>query len=186
MKVLTLMRHAKSSWKSPELDDVSRDLNKRGARDVPLMAKVFADLCEHEPLVLPDLVVSSVAVRARLLAEAVYERCLDNAVDAGGSPKGSIGFELDPEYYTFSCTDLLELIRNLDNEHKSVLVVGHNPALTELLAEICPADILQLNNLPTSAFVSMSFNTDEWRCINECSGVKLLAFDYPKNYFPKR
>ena len=68
MKLLLILRHAKSSWKDPDLDDHDRPLNKRGRRDAPRMGR----LLRKEDL-LPDLILSSTAVRARMTAEMVAD-----------------------------------------------------------------------------------------------------------------
>ena len=68
MKTLLVLRHAKSSWNDPALDDHERPLNKRGRRDAPRMGALV-----REYGLIPDLVISSDAVRARLTAEAVAE-----------------------------------------------------------------------------------------------------------------
>jgi phosphohistidine phosphatase len=68
LKTLLLMRHAKSSWKHTELDDHDRPLAKRGKRDAPRMGQ----LVRQEELV-PQLILSSTAVRARNTAEIVAE-----------------------------------------------------------------------------------------------------------------
>ena len=66
MKSVLVLRHAKSSWKHPELPDHDRPLNKRGKHDAPLMGR----LLKREDLV-PDVIISSTAMRAGATAEAV-------------------------------------------------------------------------------------------------------------------
>ena len=70
MKTLLLLRHAKSSWKDESLTDHDRPLNKRGKKTAPLMGHLL-----REKNLVPDLVVSSTAVRARSTAEAAAEAC---------------------------------------------------------------------------------------------------------------
>ena len=70
MKTLLIMRHAKSSWKEQDLPDHDRPLNKRGKNDAPRMEKLLKD----EDLV-PDLIMSSTAVRAKKTAELVAKTC---------------------------------------------------------------------------------------------------------------
>jgi phosphohistidine phosphatase len=64
MKSVLILRHAKSSWKHPELSDHDRPLNKRGKRDAPIMGR----LLKKEDLV-PDIIMTSTAIRARSTAE---------------------------------------------------------------------------------------------------------------------
>ena len=66
MKTLYLVRHAKSSWKYPNLDDFERPLNKRGRRNAPFMGKILKKL-----KVAPDLVISSPANRAATTARTI-------------------------------------------------------------------------------------------------------------------
>ena len=72
MKTLLVLRHAKSSRSDPALDDHERPLNARGRRDAPRTGKLV-----REYGLIPDVVINSDAVRARLTAEAVVEaaRC---------------------------------------------------------------------------------------------------------------
>jgi len=63
MKTLVLVRHAKSSWSDPSLEDKDRPLNERGKRDAPAMGKRLADAG-----VKPDLILSSSARRARKIS----------------------------------------------------------------------------------------------------------------------
>ena len=66
MKSLYLLRHAKSSWKYPNLDDFERPLNKRGRKNIPFMGKVLKKL-----KVAPDLVISSPAIIRAVMAAAI-------------------------------------------------------------------------------------------------------------------
>ena len=68
MKLLSLVRHAKSSWKDPDLSDFDRPLNKRGERDAPRMGRRFASV---EPP--PDLLLASPARRAARTAQVIAE-----------------------------------------------------------------------------------------------------------------
>ena len=70
MKTLLILRHAKSSWKEQDLPDHDRPLNKRGKNDAPRMGKLLKD----EDLI-PDLIMSSTAVRAKKTAELVAKAC---------------------------------------------------------------------------------------------------------------
>ena len=66
MKTLMLLRHAKSSWKDEGLTDHDRPLNKRGKKTAPAMGHLIL-----EKQLVPGLILSSTAVRARATAEAV-------------------------------------------------------------------------------------------------------------------
>ncbi len=64
MKKLHLIRHAKSDWSNPILDDFDRPLNKRGKKNAPFMGKILRDKGVN-----PDLIISSPAYRARETAK---------------------------------------------------------------------------------------------------------------------
>ena len=160
MRKLLLIRHAKSSWKFPELDDHERPLNKRGQRDIISMARHLA----HKDEVL-DVVYSSTAVRALELAAMISE--LSNV-------------SLVPElsFYTFSADELLEILRNMPDEARNIAVVAHNPAITETVNRLIDAD---LNNVPTSGVVAIECPIDSWSLLGELEqDCELLYFDYPK------
>lgn len=182
MKVLTLMRHAKSSWKDTSLDDEHRGLNKRGRRDVALMTKVFTGLCEQEAVIYPDLLVSSTALRAKLLARSIAERLSQHKL-LENTPLRSltVKYQTSERCYTFDDLELLDFICSTDDAVNSLMIVGHNPALTELISRICPLETFALDNLPTSAFVCFSIDVQNWSAISSTKSVQLLAYDFPKN-----
>jgi phosphohistidine phosphatase len=117
MKELLILRHAKSSWKNSELADHDRPLNKRGKREALHIGKVL----QKEDLV-PDLVLSSTAVRARDTVQAVIQECsFDGEVD------------YSRELYQADVDVIIDLLTRLDENVNRVLVIGHNPELEELL-----------------------------------------------------
>ena len=160
-KVLFLVRHAKSSWKDPTLTDRDRPLNKRGLRDAPRMGKRLA----KRPLG-PELIVSSPAVRALATAEAIAEEL------------GSVPSEVrvEEQVYGSDTTGLIEVIRHLNNRFDRVMMVGHNPALTELINLLTESNI---DNVPTCGVAVLTFGTDTWEDIGSVR-AKLVAFDYSK------
>ena len=108
MRKLLLIRHAKSSWKFPDLDDHERPLNRRGERDSLIMARHLQD--KDEAL---DVIYSSTATRALMLAESI---CDLNSTT------------LIPElsFNTFEADELLEILRCLPNDVHRVGIVAHN------------------------------------------------------------
>src|ERR687898_2485459 len=118
MRTLLILRHAKSSWDDSALDDHERPLNSRGEQDAPRMGQLVRD----EGL-LPELVIRSDAVRARLTAEAM--------ADAAEYP-GTI--LLEPRLYQASVAEIVAVLRTVvDREIGTVMIVGHNPGLEELV-----------------------------------------------------
>lgn len=120
MKTLLVMRHAKSSWDNAQLDDHARPLNKRGREEAPRMG----NLLKHEELV-PALIISSTAERALTTAEMTALAC-----DFEGDLVTTRRFyHADPETY-------LEVLRQVDDRYNPVMVVGHNPGMEELVADL--------------------------------------------------
>jgi len=163
MKKLYLVRHAKSSWDNPDLDDFDRPLNKRGKRDAPFMGELLKKLNVN-----PDLIISSPAKRAYTTAKEIA-RIL-------GYPKRMI--TKNEDVYLASAGELLSLINSIPEEVSSVMIFGHNPGFTQICNLLSNANIL---NIPTSGFVEIHFETENWKDITPGSG-KLVAFEYPKKY----
>lgn len=160
MRKLLLIRHAKSSWKFPDLDDHERPLNKRGQRDILSMARHLA----YKDEVL-DVIFSSTAIRALELAQMISE--LTN-----------VSLVPDLSFYTFSDDELLEILRNLPDEAQNVAVVAHNPAITQVVNRLTDAN---LNNVPTSGIVAIECPVDSWSVLGDIErDCQLLYFDYPK------
>jgi len=161
MKFLTLLRHAKSSWKDRDLDDFNRPLNDRGNRNAPLMGR---RLVMHGDI--PEMIISSPAKRARRTAELVAAalHCHESAII------------FDPCLYDADAGTLVELVNQLDDNWQNVMLVGHNPGLTELANLLAPCS---LDNIVTCGVARLAFDTSKWRDIQYHSG-RLLFYDYPK------
>lgn len=161
MKTLTIVRHAKSSWDSSSLADSERPLNERGERDAPLMAERL-----HQAAVRPSLIISSPAVRAWTTAKVIAHE---------------IGYPLEflqreDDLYLASCDRLLAIISRQDEGFNNMLLVGHNPGLTDLANFLMPG---LTGNLPTSGVVSVSLSCDHWDLRGDMER-ELLFYDYPK------
>lgn len=148
MKTLILVRHAKSSWDHPGLDDHERSLSERGLRDAPRMGRRLADRG-----LAPDVVLSSTAVRALTTAELMAE---------------AIGVErerivADERLYATSAAGLLEVIGELDSSVQTAMVVGHNPEMTSLAQRFTD----EIGHLPTCAVVEFRFDADAWDELDE-------------------
>jgi len=162
MKTLYLVRHAKSSWKHPELSDFERPLNKRGKNDAPFMGKLLSDKGIN-----PGLVISSPAKRASTTAKIIASEI--------NYPKDEITFE--ENIYDATGRGLMEIISGINEKINSVMLFGHNPGLTVLQNNLSGHFI---DNIPTSGVVALEFNS-KWREIKLNSG-KFLFFEYPKKY----
>jgi phosphohistidine phosphatase len=160
MKIVLVLRHAKSSWSDPALDDHERPLNKRGRRDAP---RIGALVREHG--LIPDVVISSDAVRARLTAEAVVE---------AARYEGEI--LLDQRLYMASPADILSLLRTVREQAESVMIVGHNPGLEDLVLRLTG----ERQDLPTAALAQIVLPIDQWRDLTLSTTGTLLGHWRPK------
>ncbi len=143
MKTLFLVRHAKSSWSDAGLSDRDRPLNDRGERDVHQMGKRLAARG-----VKPDRVVSSPAVRALATAKVI----------AGALDVGRKDIVVDERVYEASVDDLLGVIRELGGHPRCVVLVGHNPGMTELAQRFSR----EIGTLPTCAVAEFTFDAQAW------------------------
>ncbi|WP_194395890.1 SixA phosphatase family protein [Microbacterium atlanticum] len=139
MITLALVRHAKSDWGDPELDDHERPLNDRGRRDAPRMARALADTGFR-----PEIILSSSAVRARSTARAFAE-----ALD--------VRVSVDPELYGAPAGVLLT--RAAGSRGRSVLVVAHDPGMSVLAARLSGDAI---GHMPTCAVATFRWYADDW------------------------
>ncbi len=160
-RVLLVLRHAKSSWDDSSLADRERPLNKRGERDAPRVG----DLLREERLV-PDLIVSSDAVRAAMTAEAAGE--------AAGYA-GEIVF--DPLLYAADPEDIIAVLRTVSATVRTVMIVGHNPGLEELVAQLTR----EPHDLPTAALAEIHLPIERWRELDAETRGSLRRLWRPKD-----
>lgn len=136
---LALVRHAKSDWDDPDLDDHDRPLNDRGRRDAPRMARQLA-----ESGFRPDVILSSTAVRARTTAEVF-------AAEFG------VVVEQDADLYGAPARTLLAAAAATGAA--SVMVVAHDPGMSVLAAHLSDDDI---GHMPTCAVATFTWELDDW------------------------
>lgn len=161
MRLLTLIRHAKSSWDDGGLRDFDRPLNARGLRDAPVMAARL-----HNAMSAPDRLISSPALRALSTAQT-FARTLRLSEDA---------IVLAPGIYDASGDTLLTLVRELDDVSPHVALFGHNPGLSQLAGWL---SVEPLDELPTCGIVQLAFDIGRWQDLAEASGT-LRYHDWPK------
>ena len=161
MKTLLLLRHAKSSWKKPELADHDRPLNKRGKRTAPLMGAVLQD----EDLI-PDLILCSSAVRTHNTALLVAKAC----TYVGEIKQTRNLYLAEPE-------DYIEVLRQVVEKHARVLVVGHNPGL-ESLIETLTGEAMAM---PTAALACIELSIKRWSDLDTDTEYKLVNVWRPKD-----
>jgi len=160
MKTLLILRHAKSSRDDPGLDDHERPLNPRGLKDAPRMGQTL-----HEQGLLPDIVLSSTARRARHTAELAAETC---------GYKAEIHLRRD--LYSFDAGPYLQALAELPDDIQSAMIVGHNPAMEEILAKLTG----KVQPVPTAALVHIELPVQAWQELNGRVRGKLLHIWRPK------
>lgn len=140
-KTVALMRHAKSSWKSNE-PDIRRPLSGRGTRDAVVAGPVLAALD-------PGLVWCSPATRARQTWQCAV---------MGGAPEAEL--RIADALYGATPSELLATLRSTDESCASVLLIAHEPGLSELielLAAPSPLVDIAAEKFPTSAIAVLRF-----------------------------
>ncbi|MEK9685621.1 MAG: histidine phosphatase family protein [Rhodospirillaceae bacterium] len=161
-KELLLVRHAKSSWDDPYLDDHDRPLNERGLRNAPEMGKHLQGRG-----IRTDAWISSTALRAITTAEIIAEQI--------GFPQDQI--QRSRDLYHASATELQEFIAGLDDAIGSFALFGHNPGMTSLVANLYG---LPIDNLPTCGVVHLQFSENTWLATSSAPPARAY-FDFPKN-----
>ena len=161
MKTLTIVRHAKSSWKDHTLRDRDRPLNKRGERDAPVMGQRIAAAG-----IRPSLILSSPAVRAWTTAKVIATQ---------------ISYPLEflqreDDLYLASLDNWLDVVAAQDEGFNSIMLFGHNPGLTDFANYLVPG---LTDNLPTCGVVSVTFEQDDWS-LYVLPEITLSLHDYPK------
>ena len=144
---LTLVRHAKSSWRFQGMDDFHRPLNKRGLRDAVRMPRQVASRVPP-----PVLLLSSDAVRAVQTCQAL--------ADAYGLGEGAV--VLDHALYLAGVEQILDALARHGGEAPHVMLVGHNPGLTDLHNHLVTPP---LDNLPTFSVAHLELDAEDWRGI---------------------
>lgn len=167
MKRLTVLRHAKSSWKDRELDDFDRPLNGRGRRAAKRMGEEMAERGMRF-----DYVLASPAVRVRQTLDRVSE---NHRIEA------TTRFE--PRIYMARVAELMELIATIPDESKSALLVGHNTSAERLVCKLAVDDDGGLRRrveekFPTAALAAIELPIDRWSEVGPEHG-RLVELIYP-------
>jgi len=163
-----LVRHAKSDWSDGSLSDFERGVKKRGYKDLNTIGSYLA-----LKNIAPDYVLSSAALRAQITTEELIKKISYN---------GEV--EYMDELYLTKPETILNVLSLEDNRYNSILLVGHNPSISEL------ANFLQNENIakfPTLGVLKIDFDIDSWQDILQKKG-KLDFFIFPKQfkyYIPK-
>jgi phosphohistidine phosphatase len=159
-RTLLLLRHAKSSWDDPKLDDHDRPLNKRGKSEAPRIGKLLVD----EDLI-PDLILSSSAKRARRTAEKVADECCyrGETLTTG-------------ELYMAGPTQFRHVLASAGGDHHRVLVVAHNPGIEEFFEEL----VRQYEPFTTAALAQIELSIERWDSLDHSSTGRLINMWQPR------
>jgi phosphohistidine phosphatase len=161
MKTLLVMRHAKSSWEESALHDHDRPLNKRGKLNAPRMGRLLRELD-----VVPELIMTSSARRARDTAEAVADQ---------SGYEGDI--QVVEELYAAPPEAYLEALAAAEDRYERILIIGHNPGLEELLELLTG----EREALPTAAIARVDMTIQSWQALTDEIPGKLVNVWRPKD-----
>lgn len=146
MKLLLIMRHAKSSRDDPGLKDFDRPLNERGQQQVLAMGALL-----KKKKLIPDRIVSSPALRAKATAEEVAR---------GFNYRGEIQWQ--EKFYGAGPDEYVKGLQAVADSFQKVMIVGHNPGLEILLKEL----LGQEETLPTAAIACLELPIERWQDLN--------------------
>jgi phosphohistidine phosphatase len=169
MLTLSLLRHAKSSWKNPTLPDRERPLATRGTTDAPLMGKAMAERGIDPELVLCSSARRTVDTLALVLPELKVE------------PK----VVYEDSLYHPAPEEMLQMLRRLQPGTSRVMIVGHNPELQAFALDLVGSGPKHLRDrlnekFPTAGLAVINFMAGLWSSVNVNSG-SLNLFLTPKD-----
>lgn len=159
MHTLTLMRHAKSSWKDTSLSDLDRPLNGRGRRAAVAMAKRLR-IAGY----IPDLVIVSSALRTQQTAQALQKVY-----------HGQLRLITEPILYEATPADYETVIRRVDEAVDHLMMIGHNPTMEWLASVLSGRDV----TLPTAAYIRFKI-ANQWQHFSITPCVE-MDYDFPKS-----
>jgi phosphohistidine phosphatase len=162
-RTLIMIRHAKSSWANPLQSDYDRPLNDRGTKDAPEMGARL-----KKAGLMPDLIISSTAKRTKETAHHLAEQLGYNVAK----------IRWEEKLYHCIPAVLEEVLYEVADTVKIVMVVAHNPGITEFVNQLSP-DFFT-GNMPTCAVVGATFEAKRWEDF-PIAKRKVILFDYPKN-----
>tara|TARA_B100000745_G_scaffold257052_1_gene179938 strand:- start:200 stop:685 length:486 start_codon:yes stop_codon:yes gene_type:complete len=144
------MRHAKSDWSGPQISDFDRPINKRGTRNA---IRIGGWMNENNHT--PQKIISSPALRAKETIELVAEQISKFNLE---------DLTYEDELYLAGFTQLIEFINTFKDKVQSLMLVGHNPGIENLVNYLCDRSgdketIVTTANLFIFKFSSDSFNT---------------------------
>jgi phosphohistidine phosphatase len=170
VKTILLLRHAKSAWGQAGLDDHERPLNRRGERAAEAMAEHIVHKAPR-----PDLILCSTAVRTRQTLAPLVHRLANPAPPIA----------LEKGLYLASEEALLERLRAVGADVRTVLLVGHNEGIGRLAQGLAgsgaPAELARLQEkFPTGALATLQAAEGPWRDLSP-GAANLVGFVRPRD-----
>jgi|ERR1700752_212664 len=159
MRILYLLRHAKSSWGDPTLRDFDRPLKKRGREAAERIGKRLAVEKLNNPLV-----ISSPAVRTRETAQIVLK-----------SANLQVEPRFDERIYEATLGELVQVVTGITDDRDVAIMIGHNPGFEELLGFLTG----EHRRMPTCALAKIEFEDVSWKDVRAGEG-RLEWFIAPK------
>lgn len=156
MKNLILIRHAKAEADSVSGTDHDRAISASGRADA---LKVSTEAVNNLP---SNLKIRSSSARRTTQTAAIFCKTFNISISE---------VDFDDALYTFDGRQLATIIRNTPNSIQNLLIFGHNEAITEIVNNF---GNIKIDNVPTSGFVSISFDTDNWNNINNGKTIKTI------------
>jgi len=153
-KVLHIVRHAKSSWDFDGTADIDRTLKERGIRNSYEVSRKM-----KLSNLIPEKVLSSPAMRA-LHTAVIFARVFEYPLSR---------LEINQSLYESSAISIIDMLRALDDNLKSVMIFGHNPDFTEIVNLFLKNPI---DNLPTSGAATFEFSVSRWKDIGRNNAVR--------------
>lgn len=157
------MRHAKSSWDQPDLQDFDRPLNQRGKQDAPKMGRFLSKV-----KVVPDQIFSSPAARAKATVLAVTNEM--------GLPEQVINWKSD--LYYGGPEDYVKAIRDSKENSEIVMTVGHNP-MSEEFIDMLAGEIVT-TKIATATIACFETDAENWNEVGP-ENCRVLWIKSPKN-----
>ena len=152
MKKLILLRHAKSSWDDPSLDDHDRPLNKRGRTAAQVIGN-WLRYRDHNP----DFILCSSALRTRQTVDRM--RAADSSVP---EPR------IEPELYHAAPDAIVAVLAELPADCRTAMIVGHQPGLGSLARMLADGTENRrcrraYEHFPTAAAAVLEADINSWR-----------------------
>ena len=159
MKKLIIVRHSKSSWKDLSLTDFHRPLNNRGKSDGPIMSIYLSSKINRI-----DFLHSSSSVRTFETSKFFISKIEFKNI------------KYDDNLYHGSANSIISFIKNYPEHYNTVMIIAHNPGLTNLINMITQ---ITLDNLPTTGIANIDFDCDSWNNIS-IENSNLVDLKFPK------